>query len=115
MLIAFLDDDDCLRALRLVESLPPDQKPDMAALSAELERVRKQGYALSMGEPVPGAAAISVPVRGHRFLVSLSVLGPESRLTRKRRLELLPEIRKAAASMEAALVGDALEPQAAAG
>ncbi|MBA2514874.1 MAG: hypothetical protein H0V26_11195 [Solirubrobacterales bacterium] len=90
VLIAFLDDDDCLRALRLVESLPPDQKPDMAALSAELERVRKQGYALSMGEPVPGAAAISVPVRGHRFLVSLSVLGPESRLNRKRRLELLP-------------------------
>jgi DNA-binding IclR family transcriptional regulator len=115
VLIAFLDPDDRERALRLVDSLPPDEKPDMDELRAEVERVAKQGYALSLGERIPGAAAISVPVRGHRFLVSLSVLGPESRFPRKRRLELLPEIQKAAAAVEAALVATNSETLAATG
>jgi DNA-binding IclR family transcriptional regulator len=115
VLISFLDPPHRERALRLVESYPPEERPDMDALRTEVEQVRKQGYALSTGERIMGASAISVPVFGHRFLASLSVLGPESRLTRKRRLELLPQVREAAAATEAALAATTSEELAATG
>ena len=109
VLLAFLDDAERERALRALEGFPPEQRPDMQTLRAELERVRRQGYALSTGERIAGASAISVPVRGHRFVASLSILGPESRLTRKRRLELLPALNEAAAATEAALMASTPE------
>ncbi|MGH2948065.1 MAG: IclR family transcriptional regulator [Solirubrobacteraceae bacterium] len=103
VLIGFLDDAKQEAALRAVESYPAEDRPDVDALRKELEKVRRQGWAMSSGERIAGAAAISVPVWGHHFLAALSILGPESRLSRKRRLELLPDLKHAAAAVEAAL------------
>lgn len=51
-------------------------------LEAQLERDRRQGYAMSKGECIAGATALSVPVfDSHKNVVAaVSVLGPESRL-----------------------------------
>jgi DNA-binding IclR family transcriptional regulator len=52
-------------------------------LAAELEEIRKLGYAISIGERTPGSAAASAPVfdKTGRLLAAVSVLGPEFRLT----------------------------------
>jgi DNA-binding IclR family transcriptional regulator len=77
---------------------------DLDALRQELETVRRQGYAMSTGERIPGAAAVSVPVHGLQgFLASLSVLGPADRLQKRRRLELVPLLQETAEGIQAAL------------
>ncbi len=48
----------------------------------ELEKVRHKGYAISRGERILGAAAVSVPVldRDGRAQAAVSILGPDSRM-----------------------------------
>jgi DNA-binding IclR family transcriptional regulator len=71
-------------------------------LEAELDRVREQGYAVSMGERIPGAAGVSVPVCSASGLVmSLSLLGPAERLPAERRSDLTARLQAAARSIEA--------------
>ena len=91
---------------RILDSLPISHlTPEIGTLSAELALIRERGYALSAGERVQGAAAISVPVIGRQdFVAALSVLGPDYRLTEERRLELLPELRRTADVIGTALV-----------
>ena len=56
-----------------------------AALEAELERVRRRGYATAIDELELGLAAVAAPVRDARDVVAaLSVSGPTSRLTPER-------------------------------
>lgn len=56
----------------------------------ELATVRSQGWAESHGERVGGAFAVSAPIVDDRdeVVASLSILGPDARLTRSRFLEL---------------------------
>ena len=92
---------------------PADRAVTLAELDAgeqfrrEVAEANEAGYALSAGERVPGAAAISVPIIGQGgFVAALSVLGPEFRLAEDRRRAMLPELREAAASIGAALAAD---------
>jgi IclR family KDG regulon transcriptional repressor len=95
VLLAFADDDDLERMLAVISSA--DGNVDIAWLRTELETIRAQGYAVSVGERVHGASAISVPVRGQDdFTAALSILGPDFRLTVEKRLEFLPALCKAA-------------------
>jgi DNA-binding IclR family transcriptional regulator len=68
------------------------------ALHAEIQRVRRQGYAESIDELEHGLSSIGVPVepvvRG--VALSVGVSGPTSRLTARRRREILPRIRACA-------------------
>lgn len=67
----------------------------------ELILVRQRGWAMSMGERIPGAAGVSVPVRGASGLVlSLSLLGPAERLTADRRSEITRLLLETAHSIE---------------
>ena len=78
---------------------------DATVLRKELDRVRRAGYAESEGERVIGSAAISVPVRGPEgMLVAVSILGPASRLTAARRQDYLPLLKKAAGTVERAML-----------
>jgi len=103
VLMAFMDEAERTKALRglSLEAMKPDTIVDRDALVPELHLVRRQGYATSQGERIPGAAAISVPVQAGDMHAVLSILGPESRLPKRRLLELLPVLRKAAAELEA--------------
>lgn len=74
---------------------------DPAVLRQELATVARQGWAMSFGERIAGASAISVPVIGDSgLLAALSVLGPRDRLTHQRCMDLLPELRRAAAGIQ---------------
>lgn len=74
---------------------------DASVLRQELATVERQGWAMSSGERISGASAISVPVRdGSRIVAALSVLGPRDRLTPKACMDLLGELRAAAADIE---------------
>ena len=76
---------------------------DPEALAGELAAVAAQGFALSTGERVADAAAVAVPVRGpDEELYALSVLGPSERLGVRTRLDLLPQLRLCAETIEAA-------------
>ncbi|WP_239310353.1 MULTISPECIES: IclR family transcriptional regulator [unclassified Frankia] len=58
--------------------------PGAAAFDASvLERVRRHGWAESVGEREPGLASVSAPVRdGGKVVAALSLSGPVERLTR---------------------------------
>jgi IclR family acetate operon transcriptional repressor len=78
---------------------------DPKRLRSELERTRKNGYALSFEERVPGISTLAVPVFNHTGAVvaALSITGPSSRLTRRHLLDLVPLARGAAREISADL------------
>jgi IclR family transcriptional regulator, KDG regulon repressor len=81
---------------------------DAVALRRELDETRRRGWAMSSGERIVGAAAVSVPIRWQPAVnASLSVLGPANRLTRRCRVGLAPTLRDAAHAIEAQLVDGA--------
>jgi DNA-binding IclR family transcriptional regulator len=83
---------------------------DVDLLRQELATINRQGWAMSTGERIVGASAISVPIRSATDAVAaLSVLGPSDRLSPQARLALLPELRKAASAIEEMLGGADLE------
>jgi DNA-binding IclR family transcriptional regulator len=61
-----------------------------AALEAELRRVHAAGYAIDDEEHIAGIRCIAMPVFGHagQVVASMCVLGPKSRVTRRRLREL---------------------------
>ncbi|MCU1375057.1 MAG: IclR family transcriptional regulator, acetate operon repressor [Actinomycetia bacterium] len=67
---------------------------DLGELRRTLEKVRKQGYAISHGETVDNAAAIAVAVRrtSGEVVGAINVTGPASRLTAARLKELAPVV-----------------------
>lgn len=69
---------------------------DPEKLRAEIKKVRQQGYATSFGERVPGSSCVSVPVKNYVAPVALSILGPASRFTPKRIMEIIAKLKQAA-------------------
>ncbi len=65
---------------------------DPALLRAELETVRRDGFATAVDELETGLAAIAAPVRGARgdVVAAISVSGPTLRMTPRRIRELQP-------------------------
>lgn len=84
LLLAFADEDERNRLLGHLDlvQLTDSTITNRSKLEKELATIRHQGYAMSRGERVEGAAAISAPVFGgdHSILAAVSILGPESRL-----------------------------------
>jgi DNA-binding IclR family transcriptional regulator len=66
---------------------------DGEVLLSQIRDMRKVGYAVSAGERISGALCISVPVMNYTSPISLSIVGPESRL--KPKLDYLIEELKA--------------------
>lgn len=101
VLLAFLTDTELNRIL--AASTSSDEGLDVQRLREALDTIRRQQYAVSIGERVRGAAAISVPITTvDGVIASLSILGPDFRLTEERRVEFLPALRGAAARIGAA-------------
>jgi DNA-binding IclR family transcriptional regulator len=104
VILAFSSDEERERILdRLTyEPITPATVGGREQLAEELALVRERGWAMSMGERIPGAAGVAVPVRGASGLVlSLSVLGPAERLTADRRSEVTKLLLDSARSIEA--------------
>lgn len=75
---------------------------DVRVLAAELERIRKQGWAEIDGELEEGLAAISAPVRAAdgSLAAVVGASGPTFRLSRGRRREILSAVTVAATEIE---------------
>ena len=106
-LLAFLPTDELERVLATLtwEPLTPETITELDALRAELARTRARGYAVSIGERSPWAAAVSAPIRDRsgQTIVAVSVLGPSHRLTSRVLKELGVQVIKVAQEISAAL------------
>jgi IclR family KDG regulon transcriptional repressor len=74
---------------------------DRDALKQMLEDTFRLGYATSIEEREPGAAALSAPIfsRDGKLMASLAVSGPANRLTQSKMLEHIPLIMESAHRM----------------
>jgi DNA-binding IclR family transcriptional regulator len=82
VLFSQLRDEDIEAILKgtIIVPMTENTVTDKAQLMAQVRQVRKQGYAISYGERTAGAASISAPILNYGYPVSLSILGPESRI-----------------------------------
>ena len=105
--VAFLPED---RRAALVELLPftPHTRRTITtseALLAELDRVRKRGYAIDDEEEEEGLRCIGAPVRDYsgEVVASVSIAGPVFRVRKGRVGELSRAVVRASADLSAAL------------
>jgi DNA-binding IclR family transcriptional regulator len=72
--------------LSRLSSYTPRTITTKAALRAELDKVREQGYALAVDELEVGLTAVAAPIRSAHgdVIASMSVSGPTFRLTEDR-------------------------------
>lgn len=110
VLLAAMSEDKRAQALASQQLTPVTAATitDRSALEEEVATVARQGWAISSGERIDGAGAVSVPVRSRSGLnLALSILGPADRLSVERRLALVPNLQQGAKEIEAAF--DALD------
>lgn len=108
VLLAFLEPARLERTLAALPlgAMTEATTTDIGVLRQELATVARQGWAMSTGERITGASAISVPIAGGPgILAALSVLGPSDRLTAQARMALLPDMKAAATAIAATLDG----------
>jgi DNA-binding IclR family transcriptional regulator len=86
-----------------MEPVGPNTITDKQTLLAELEKVRRLGYAVSMGERLAHSASISVSIKNYICPVSLSILGPEGRF-RPHLMDALPAMQEEAADISQKLL-----------
>ena len=93
-ILAFLppaEQRSSLRASRLPGDPP---RPDAAAIQTDIERVRRDGFAVSDGDVTPGIAALGAPVFNHRgeLEAAISISGLRSQIlgsSREANIELI--------------------------
>ncbi|MDA8354642.1 MAG: IclR family transcriptional regulator [Firmicutes bacterium] len=75
---------------------------DQKAYLAQLDRIRRQGFATSVEEREAGTSAVAVPVFGQdgNIMAALAVSGPVGRLTLERMEEVVPSVIEAAERMQ---------------
>lgn len=95
MLLTTLPEREVAMLLRKANALEtdPSHRLEFAAVVRELEAIRRQGHAVSMGTSMPGASALAmlIPVARDREAMTLGVGGPvrEMRSDRARLLSVL--------------------------
>jgi IclR family acetate operon transcriptional repressor len=113
-LLAFLPDAELDRVLATLTLTPLTLETitDHDALRAELAKTRARGYAVSVGERSPWAAAVAAPIRdgSGQTIAAVSVLGPSHRLTSKVLKELGVQVIKVAKEISTAVGYSAKEP-----
>ncbi len=81
--------------------LTPHTPSSVTSLKAELERVRRLGYAVSQAERAPDAGSIAAPVYDHsrRLVGAVAIAGPISRVNIESRPEYVTAVRETAESL----------------
>ncbi len=112
VLLAFLPPPQREEILRQpLRRITPRTITDPARLRRELDRVRRRGFAYSVGELTPGVAAVAVPVLAQgRLLGGLTVAGPEARLTPGRVPGIVRRLQAAAKALARDLLGTSTKP-----
>jgi DNA-binding IclR family transcriptional regulator len=84
VLMAQLNDKEIRRVLKIDDiwhGKTENNSNDVGFWIKQLARVREEGYSVTYGEKVPGGIGISTPVKNYFCPVSLTVIGPEYRLS----------------------------------
>jgi DNA-binding IclR family transcriptional regulator len=104
VLLAYADDSVQRQVLDAAAAAGP-AGGDREALLRQLGETKILGYATSIEEREPGAAAVSAPIlnRAGQLVAALAVSGPANRLTQDKMLEHAPLITAAARRMGAML------------
>lgn len=106
VLLAFLDDVDIQAVIAAgLRPLGPRTITDPERLQRSLAEIRRRGYATSADERVPGASAVSAPVRDGtgRVVAGLTISGPTYRFTPERVRQYVGLVQQGAARISAAL------------
>ncbi|HET7380225.1 MAG TPA: IclR family transcriptional regulator [Gaiellales bacterium] len=100
--------DELLRSLRL-EAFTPHTITDRARLRTELQRVRRDGYAVDRQESYLGLVCLAVPVRDqvNGVVAALGISGPAARLEPKRFPQLAAALARSANRIAPHLAGTA--------
>lgn len=107
VLLAHLPPDVQAEILRRpLARVTPRTITDPRRLASELTRIRRQGYAVSMGELTPGVVGVAMPIlSGGRLMGGLAVAGPVSRLSSNRTPRIVARLRAAVAQIVRDLEG----------
>lgn len=90
----------------------PRTTTDPGRLRAELDRIRRRGYAYSKGELTPGVVGVAVPILySGQLLGALAVAGPASRLPATRVPTVVRQLKAAAADVLRELGGVREQPR----
>lgn len=106
VLLAFMDPAEVETVIRRgLRRLTPRTVTDPDRLRAELAEIRRRGYAVSAGERVDGASAVSAPVRNAQgqVVAGLTVSGPTYRFTHARVRAFITLVLQGAAAVSEAL------------
>jgi IclR family transcriptional regulator, KDG regulon repressor len=70
-------------------------------VTTQLDEIRKRGFATSVGETVPGAAAIAAPIlnSSHVVIGSINITGPANRFNEERRKQAIKPLIDVAAQV----------------
>lgn len=107
VMLAFLDADELTRLVADTHLAPATSATITSeeVLRDELKRIRRVGYATSIGESILGEAAVAAPIFGHqgRVIASLNVFGPDARLPQTALTRFARETRELAKQISADL------------
>jgi DNA-binding IclR family transcriptional regulator len=110
-LLAFANPDQLENYIKSLETgrRTPHTLTDRQIIKDELERVRKQGYALDDEEWAMGIRCVAAPVLDYqgRAIYALSVSGPVQRMSRKKIDDILSDLLPVAKSLSWLLGADA--------
>jgi len=79
---------------RSMKKIPPATDMERERLEEEFHTIRRQGYALSIGEIVSDVAGLAAPVFDHdnQVCASMTISGPRQRFTVARRQEMIKHL-----------------------
>lgn len=85
VLLSEYSEDQFQKLFQRIELKPagPNTIMNKDVLLEELQRIKRDGFALSRGEGLDGAVAIAAPVKGYVCPVALSIMAPEFRFGEK--------------------------------
>lgn len=104
LLLSQMPHDELLRLLDAItlEKVGLNTITERDVLLKEIEKIRRNGYAVSRSELVSGAASVAVPIRNYSQEVSICVLGPDHRMA-DRFDEILKALQENVPTIERAL------------
>ncbi len=106
VLLAFMEDPiETLHLEDPLEAVTENTITSVDQLRLELERIRSEGAAFTIGELEPGFNGVAVPIfdASERLLAVLSVSGPEYRMPPERLPEVIARTKEAAEEISARL------------
>jgi DNA-binding IclR family transcriptional regulator len=104
-ILAYADSELVDREIAKAKPITPNTLVSREGFLADLESIRKKGYAISYGEREEGITSIAIPIFHPRNKVTIvfSVAGPSVRFTDEVVEELLPVLKKMTAEISKSL------------